>query len=337
MNAKYLALLIVVVVYCAPVCAEPGSALTPVVNLLLDDTDATPGPVEIHPDAGKHLVKPLVSGGDPFGYFLYLPQNYSVDPRTNFPLILFLHGQGEKGNGDSELNRVTRNGPPKMIKNGQHFPALVVSPQLVNGVGTWSGKNSTNNIDNQRDLNILINRLKGRYNIDPKRVYITGLSLGGGGAWDYARLYTAEVAAVVPVAGIGIPSANVPNMANIGVWAFHALSDPTVCSRLTTKVMNQIAQTPVEPAPPNPCRRPNDPNQPIDPDSIMSGYPENGTTYSASRANNAWVWTEGVAPATGQLRMTLYPDGSHNSWTRAYNDNGAPNTAMWGWLFTQSQ
>ena len=333
MKINFYALIIMIVVAFTVNMPVQSKTFAPVMNYLLDDENVGGDSIVIHPDAGKHLSKPLGSTDDPFGYYIYFPQNYSVDKRTKFPLILFLHGQGEKGNGSTELGKVLRNGPPKMVRKGQHFPAIVLSPQLVGGTGAWNHNN------NPELLHTLVNRIKNRYNVDTDRIYVTGLSLGGGGAWNYARLYADEVAAVVPIASIGIALKNSQDMQNIGVWSFHALKDGVVCSRSTVVATNSIAGTPPEPAPSGPgkCRRPNDPNKPINSKSALFGYPENGKDYVVSRVNEEWVWKEGAFNATGKLRMTLYPDSSHNSWSRAYNDNGKPNNPMWKWLFLQKR
>ncbi|NJN25381.1 MAG: hypothetical protein HC819_05115 [Cyclobacteriaceae bacterium] len=68
----------------------------------------------------------------PFGYWEYLPDGYNSSSK-DWPLIVFLPGLGEKGNGTTELSRLLSNGPPKLIKNGKDFPFLIMSPQSWNG------------------------------------------------------------------------------------------------------------------------------------------------------------------------------------------------------------
>jgi len=297
-----------------------ANKVTPVVvDLLLTKAEPVSEPPVIHPDAGMHLKKPLTSDL-PFGHYLYLPQNYSVDLRESFPLILFLHGLGEKGNGTTELVKVLRNGPPKMVNNGHHFPAIIVSPQLTHGVGDWERINGGLGIDNSRSLNDLVNQIKQDYNVDQDRVYVTGLSLGGGGAWAYARKYADEIAAVVPVCGVNTGPAGIPDLANVGVWAFHSFGDRTVGRGATLRQINRIAGTTMN-----------------GPDGVASNYPGTDQDYVVSREAAQWVWRQGRYDATGTLRFTMFPDAMHNAWTRAYNDTGAPDTPFWHWLFNQKR
>src|SRR5882757_5459401 len=95
------------------------------------------------------------------GYLLYLPQNYG-QTKESFPLLLFLHGSGERG---QDISQVKKHGPPKLIGQGQQMPFVVVSPQCP---------------DKQRwepDLLLaLLDDLAKKYSIDSTRVYVTGLS-----------------------------------------------------------------------------------------------------------------------------------------------------------------
>jgi len=300
--------------------AAQAKKLVPIITSLLSNDDQAVGePPIIHIDAGKHLARPL-SNDLPFGHYLYLPQDYSSDSRVNFPLILFLHGLGEKGNGTTQLIKVLRNGPPKMISRGHHFPAIVVSPQLNRGVGDWERINGGQGIDNSRSLNDLVKLIKRDYNVDDDRIYVTGLSLGGGGAWAYARKYAEEIAAVVPICGVNTGATGIPDLANKGVWAFHSFHDNTVGSGATVRQMNRIADTTMGAT-----------------DGVLNGYPRDNQDYVLSRESMQWIWRAGRYNATGNLRFTMFPDANHNAWTRAYNDNGGPSTPMWEWLFNQKR
>ncbi|MEO8112395.1 MAG: hypothetical protein ABI594_20270, partial [Ginsengibacter sp.] len=117
-------------------------------------------------------------------YYEYLPQGYSTTGGQKYPLMIFVHGSGETGDGSpSQLSRVLRNGPPKLISQGifptsftvkgQTFKFIVLSPQFT----VWPD-----------DINIddIINYAIKNYNVDTSRIYLTGLSMGGGVVWQYA-------------------------------------------------------------------------------------------------------------------------------------------------------
>ncbi len=151
------------------------------------------------------------------GYYTYRPEGHYLHPDEKFPLLIFLHGTGEKGNGTTELNRVLVHGPPKLINQGTDLPFIVVSPQLPASQGGWS----VNHIDE------LIARAKAESRVDTTRIYVTGLSLGGFGTWAYAVARPAVVAAVVAIAGAGNPG-QACQMRDVPVWAFHGDADGTV-------------------------------------------------------------------------------------------------------------
>lgn len=152
------------------------------------------------------------------GYYSYLPEAHYLDPGARFPLLVFLHGSGEKGNGTTELARVTVHGPPKLVKNGRDFPFVIVSPQLPASQGSWPAGL----------VDELVSRAIADYHIDTTRIYLTGLSLGGYGTWSYARSFPARVAAAVPIAGGGATGTAVCAMREVPVWAFHGDADGTV-------------------------------------------------------------------------------------------------------------
>jgi len=123
-------------------------------------------------------------------YLLYVPETYSAagDP---VPLVLFLHGAGERGD---DVARVAAHGPPKMIAAGTNFPAIVVSPQAPEG-DWWNLR--------ANDLLALLDDIARRYNVDADRVYVTGLSMGGYGAWALLQAAPERFAAAVPICGGG--------------------------------------------------------------------------------------------------------------------------------------
>ncbi|MCL4551928.1 MAG: phospholipase, partial [Bacteroidetes bacterium] len=94
-------------------------------------------------------------------YLLYLPKDY--DSKDKWPLMIFLHGSGERGN---DLELVKRNGPPKLVEEGKDFPFVIISPQCPNGT-RWKTE----------PLIALLDEAVKDYKIDTNRIYITGLSM----------------------------------------------------------------------------------------------------------------------------------------------------------------
>lgn len=169
------------------------------------------------------------------GYYEYVPFSYASS-KDSFPLLIFIHGIGELGDGTTQLYSVLKNGVPKLINNGT-FPAsftvngktfsfIVASPQF---------RTSPSPVD----IRSLINYLKGKFRIDNKRIYVTGLSMGGGATEDFASAndeFAQIPAAVVAVAGNMNPKVmtNAPNIAarnDMPMWFLHNESDPTVPSQ----------------------------------------------------------------------------------------------------------
>lgn len=145
-------------------------------------------------------------------YLAFLPKSYS--PRGDkVPLIVFLHGSGERG---ADLEKVKTWGPPAIVEKDPDFPFMVVSPQVAEGEW-WDSY----------QLKSMLDDVLKRYNVDPKRIYLTGISMGGYGAWDFAARYPDYFAAVAPICGGGIPRL-ATRLKNVPVWAFHGLKDDAV-------------------------------------------------------------------------------------------------------------
>nr|HPM32500.1 PHB depolymerase family esterase [Chryseolinea sp.] len=140
-------------------------------------------PVDI---GGTHKPYVLGSTAAKYGYYLYRPSGYST-ASAKYPLLIFLHGQGERGDGTNSLtvlNKVLNTGIPKLIKDKKWNPTnpmLVVSPQYFDATGVptnWGG-------GNPEVLKEFIKYMIDHYRVDPRRIYLTGLSAGGNGIWDY--------------------------------------------------------------------------------------------------------------------------------------------------------
>ena len=156
-------------------------------------------------------------------YLLFLPQGYEGSAKR-WPLMLFLHGAGESG---SDLAKVKTHGPPKMVESKPDFPFILVSPQSPR-MG-W----------NVETLNALLDDILQNYRVDPDRVYLTGLSMGGYGTWALAEAHPERFAAIVPICGGGNP-ADAPKLASLPIWVFHGAKDPTVPLRRSQEMVEAI-------------------------------------------------------------------------------------------------
>lgn len=159
-------------------------------------------------------------------YLLYLPKEYGQDPQKRWPLLMFLHGAGESG---TDLAKVKIHGPPKLIAQGKEFPFIVVSPQCPSVREWWSAE----------VLNGLLDEVSQKYAVDPDRVYLTGLSMGGYGTWNLASTYPDRFAAIAPICGGGLPR-YASRLRNLGVWVFHGAKDPVVKLDESEEMVNAL-------------------------------------------------------------------------------------------------
>ncbi|WP_212002274.1 prolyl oligopeptidase family serine peptidase [Chitinophaga sp. HK235] len=183
-------------------------------------------------------------GSNITNYLLYIPDGYNSQTEK-WPLVIFLHGVGEIGTNIDVLRNV---GLPKVVKGK---PFVMVAPQCR--ANWW----------NTDALESLYKTVVSRYHIDPNRVYLTGLSMGGMQTWDWAVAHPERFAAIVPIAGRGNVSL-VGKIKDLPIWAFHSADDPTVS---------------------------------------VSGSRDMVKALQALGSN---------------VKYTEYPNGGHDSWTRAY-------------------
>ena len=147
-------------------------------------------------------------------YLVYLPPTYSED-NENWPLVLFLHGAGERGN---DLNFVNRNGPTKLVEEGKDFPFIMISPQCPLGQ-RWEA----------RELSTLLDEVEKNYRVDKNREYVTGLSMGGEGTWKLIMAEPDRFAAAVPVCGrTGSSYLDACKLKDLPLWVFHGAMDDVV-------------------------------------------------------------------------------------------------------------
>ena len=144
-------------------------------------------------------------------YLLYLPKDY--EKQESWPLLLFLHGSGERGD---DLELVKKHGPPKLIAAGKEFPFIVVSPQCRKD-RRWE----------PIELTALLDDLSNRYKIDLDRICVTGLSMCGFGTWQLASFAPNRLAAIAPICGGGEVYWT-RSFTHLPVWAFHGGKDTGV-------------------------------------------------------------------------------------------------------------
>jgi len=147
-------------------------------------------------------------------YLLHLPAG--VETRRDWPLIVFLHGSGERGD---DLDLVRRQGLPKRLDEGFDLPAVVLSPQCPDGQ-VWAQQYPA--------VMALVDAVMADVGVDPDRVLLTGLSLGGAGAVHLAATHPERFAALVPICGPWTFYYVTPRMARLPLWVFHGEDDPVV-------------------------------------------------------------------------------------------------------------
>jgi predicted peptidase len=200
-------------------------------------------------------------------YLLFLPEGYEAGGAKKWPLMLFLHGAGERG---TNVARVAVHGPPKVVKTKKDFPFILVSPQCPEG-RAWRDD----------ELLALLDDVTAKHNVDASRVYLTGLSMGGYGSWSLGTKYPERFAAVAPICGggeqIAVLLANREKKASLksmGVWAFHGAKDPVVPLEESQRMTNAL---------------------------MRAGCKD--------------------------VKLTVYPEAGHDSWTQAYNE-----PEIWNWF-----
>jgi predicted peptidase len=160
---------------------------------------------------GKQIEIKAADGADdnpPYNYLLFAPASY--DKQEQWPLIVFLHGSGERGD---DLELVKKHGPPKIVGGKPDFEFIVVSPQ-VPANSRWDAEKVGQIVDQ------VVKSLK----VDARRIYLTGLSMGGSGTWKTAAEYPDRFAAIVPICGRGDPE-TADTLKSIPCWVFHGAKD----------------------------------------------------------------------------------------------------------------
>jgi predicted peptidase len=282
---------------------------------MLNTADGADAP-KIPPDHSyAYSQHPIGSTPAPYGFISHLPPGVTATSKEKYPLVFFLHGHGELGDSDKTLYTVAKHGPFKHFvarddigKLIDDHKAIVIAPQGLKS-------------DNWFKTNLLLDTLKyviSAYPVDKKRIYITGLSMGGGGTWAICSAIPDQIAAGMPVCGAGKPN-HAEKLLTIPLWAHHAVDDGTVKFPETTQkwIDLLLAQHEVK----------------IE-GGIMNGHEMAMKSWTGTLLDKKWTWKEGREPAdkltSAKLTLTVHPNGGHDSWSRTYNN---PN--VWKWLFAQ--
>lgn len=222
-----------------------------------------------------HVAKTMTGNHGQIGFYQFTPDDYDENREEKYPLIIFLHGIGERGNGTTEISRVLTNGVPKTISkghkmkffwNGRMQSFLVLSPQLSSGYSFWQ----------LFYVDEMIRYAKENLNVDTNRIILTGISLGGGGSWYWAgtsQVNSKQLAALGVGCGTcqGIDYTNI-SKANVPIWAFHANNDGTVSVGCTTGAISTIRNS-----------KPN-----VDP--YMTIWPDGGHSIWDRMYDTAYAW-----------------------------------------------
>ncbi len=162
-------------------------------------------------------------------YRIFVPKNY--DSAKRYPLVLCLHGVGESGTDNAKQVTAYQLAPLWAADSNQSkHPSFVVAPQCPVG-NSWSNMGApiaSRSIANTAQVVLeILDSLGREFNLDPDRIYIAGLSLGGYGTWEMIERFPGRFAAAVPICGGG-DTASAARIKNVPIWAFHGDADPTV-------------------------------------------------------------------------------------------------------------
>ncbi|RYY87607.1 MAG: phospholipase [Chitinophagaceae bacterium] len=189
--------------------------------------------------------------GDTLRYRMLGPD---YDTVRKFPLVLFLHGSGERGN-DNEAQLQWGVGAFASDENMSQFPAFVVAPQCPAGQG-WGAFINSGDVEKMRLaptpsrpmelVMALVKKLRATMNIDTSRIYITGMSMGGYGTFDAVQRYPGLFAAAVPVCGGGDLS-GAPLLARVPMWIYHGVEDPAVVPQYSIRMVTELTKAGARP------------------------------------------------------------------------------------------
>jgi predicted esterase len=169
-------------------------------------------------------------------FWLYTPPSYATGTQTH-PLLISLHGKGEIG---TDLTKLTSSNPQQMPSRliylnrwPKDLPFIVVTPQLAPSLTEVNQQWPADYIDE------VVRYVSNNFRVDPTRIYVTGLSLGGTGTWTYAAAYPQKVAAIIPISG-RCDLMKACAVKDIPAWVFHGDGDRTVTPSYSVDMVNAI-------------------------------------------------------------------------------------------------
>ncbi len=169
----------------------------------------------------EETYKPA-DGSQGYRYLLYLPKG---ETNENKPLLVFLHGRGERGD---DLNLVKKHGPPKIVEK-KDLPFIVASPQCPKSDLWWKPEIVAG----------LVDEVVAKHPVDKSRIYLTGLSQGGFGTWATAAAYPKKFAAAAPICGGG-KTEDAKKYGKLPIWNFHGDADRVVPARLSREMVAAV-------------------------------------------------------------------------------------------------
>lgn len=185
---------------------------------------------DLHRHTTGHVDLPNACrpGSRRFTYAVYLPPGFDDPAHTEerWPLLLYLPGTLTFG---QDVGRLASGDPPEVIENGRDLPMVVLTAMTPAFLERW----------HPSVVMALVDHAIRRYRVDPDRVYLSGVSLGGVGAWDAAIAYPDRVAAIVPVAAWGHPQ-GLERMVEVPVWAFHGALDFAIPSSFQGQLIDRL-------------------------------------------------------------------------------------------------
>lgn len=157
-------------------------------------------------------------------YLKYVPKDYDENSKKKWPLLIFLHGAGERG---TDIEKIKVHGPPMLVEQGKDFPFIIISPQAKAG---W---------DDNSLYQLIRDFIAKNERVETNRIYLTGLSMGGYGTWSLAQKHPELFAAIVPICGGGNPK-EIWKLRHMPVWCFHGKLDGVVPISASETMVNAL-------------------------------------------------------------------------------------------------
>ncbi|QSQ25508.1 phospholipase [Pyxidicoccus parkwayensis] len=248
------------------------------------------------------------SSGANLGYCEYLPPGYLTSTQL-YPAIIHLNGVGELGQSTTETdlyNVVTRNGALKNIRESTTWKTYFGQKQVM----IFAPRGYDNYAPTE--IRPFVEFIVANYRVDPKRIYLTGLSLGGWGAWRYAALYGNELAAVAPIAAnIGAPGPTLTTLLDVPVWSTSSYGEASAQrSWLLAYTKNYGVYQQV---------------------SVTN--PTSTVTYLFDKTTKLWTLQTGfVATGANLARFVVLPGSAHTGWGETYGQQ-----SFWDWMLAQAR